>query len=287
MQLKCIALLVAATLLAVVHAAGEHKLASSDEGFKVNCVQDTMLLRPGRSDQAYAEERAVSIPGLSNLKNGLTTKSSKLELWLTNRKQLQAWTKQKNTPEDVFKLLKLDEGTETLMASPKLVLWMKYLKMYNKKYPDKARTMLGVFTKTYGDEAVAKMLEAARRSPDTTKLANSLQTFQLSAWAQNGLSPDVVFRVLKVGEGGVDKLMSNKALNVWFYYFNQMNRYSEGREVNLMKKLLSSYDDIQLAKAFEAAKHVKTTEFMGKELQNAQFRKWFTDGLDPPKISRG
>ncbi|KAG3071250.1 hypothetical protein PI124_g16693 [Phytophthora idaei] len=115
-------------------------------------------------------------------------------------------------------------------------------------------TMLGVLTKTYGGEAVAKMIEAARASPKTSGVANRLQ---------NGLTPDIVFQMMKVGEGGVDKLMSNQ---------------------DLIKKLLTVYDDIPLAKAFEAATQVKTTEFMWKKLQQAQFKKWLADGVEPSTI---
>ncbi|GMF20868.1 unnamed protein product [Phytophthora fragariaefolia] len=90
--------------------------------------------------------------------------------------------------------------------------------------------------------------------------------------------------MLKVGDGTVDKLLANPALKVWFYYFNRMNKHHPDREVNLIKKLTSSYDDMELAKAIEVATKEKTTELFAKELQTAQFKLWKADGRDPRTV---
>ncbi|KAG7383024.1 hypothetical protein PHYPSEUDO_004072 [Phytophthora pseudosyringae] len=294
MRFPCILLLVLACLAAISDAApitGGSKLSTADfqtthrsRVFNRPDAADKRRLKTHSAKTEAEEERAIVLPGLAKIKEWFQAFVLKIKLTFSEGRQLGAWQKEKKTPEDVFKLLRLDSGTGNLMANSKLKTWSVYMTMYNNKNPTKSVTMLGMFTKTYGDEAVAKMIEAARRSPKTKVLANQLQMQQLTGWAQNGLSTDIVFQLLKVGEGGLDKLMTNKALNVWFYYFNQMNRHNPDRQVELTKKLLTVYDDIPLAKAFEAATKVKRTEFIGTELQQAQFAKWLADGIDPATI---
>ncbi|KAG2778809.1 hypothetical protein JG687_00019655 [Phytophthora cactorum] len=294
MRFSCLVLLILVSLIATSDAATRlvgSKLSTS--GFPPsirslalsrNDPAEKRLLRSNSVEKVDREERAITIPGLSKIVEWIKAFILKIKLSFNEGKQLSAWLKEKKTPEDVFKLLKLDTGTKNLLANPNLKTWSVFMVLYNKENPTKMVTMLGVLTKTYGGEAVAKMIEAARASPKTRGIANRLQNLQLNAWAQNGLTPDIVFQMMKVGEGGVDKLMSNQGLNVWFYFFNQMNNYNPYRQIDIIKKLLTVYDDIPLAKAFEAATQVKTTEFMGKKLQQAQFKKWLADGVEPSTI---
>jgi hypothetical protein len=203
--------------------------------------------------------------------------------------------KKGSTPEDVFKLLKLDEGTETLLTNPSASLWVEFVKAYNLKNPTKKATIVGVFTKVYGDAAVAKMLETARRIPSTNKRASRLQDQQLMGWANNGITdPNIIFQLLKVGDSSLPRLFASPNFNVWYYFFNRMNRYNADREVTMIKTLLAVYDDIPLAKAIEAAKNVKLTGTLPKNVpstesvaiyfQKAQFMKWLEDGTEPATI---
>ncbi|ETK94237.1 hypothetical protein L915_02666 [Phytophthora nicotianae] len=43
-----------------------------------------------------------------------------------------------------------------------------------------------------------------------------------------------------------------------------MNRYNPDRKFDMIKKLLTTYDDIYLAKAFQTATKVKSGEFPSK-----------------------
>ncbi|KAG6623561.1 Secreted RxLR effector peptide protein [Phytophthora cinnamomi] len=154
---------------------------------------------------------------------------------------------------------------------------------YNKS-PDGV-TLLGTLTKHYETVPLVKMIEVSRRSRDTRRLANRLLDDQLSDWAGNGLYTDVVYSILKVGDGSVEKLFENPALNVWFYYFNRMNNYQPDKEVNMSKKLMSSYDDMDLSKAIEVAtKDKTTTEIIAKRLQTAQVKSWLADDRDPRTV---
>ncbi|KAE8985568.1 hypothetical protein PR001_g22854 [Phytophthora rubi] len=232
------------------------------------------------------EEKAITIPGLAKIKDWIAANISRFRTWYSNRKQAKGWLKEEKTPDDVFKLLKLDKDLDTVLNSPKLTSWAVFLVKYNKKNPGKGTTLLGMLTKYYGTIPLAKTLETARLNPNggTFKLANRLQGHQLVAWRQNGLSTDVVFDMLKLGDDSVEKLLSNPALNVWVYYFTRSNRLNPDREVNMIAKLRTHYDDIALAKAIEAAAKEKRATNAIDLLQTAQFKTWLLDGKDPPKI---
>ncbi|EGZ26583.1 hypothetical protein PHYSODRAFT_429378, partial [Phytophthora sojae] len=81
-----------------------------------------------------------------------------------------------------------------------------------------------------------------------------LRNDQMLAWILNGLSPDAVFKLVKLDEGGLEKLLSNPAFTVWYYYFNRLNQYNPDRGVSMIKSLLTTYEDAPLAKAISVAK---------------------------------
>ncbi|KAF4150560.1 hypothetical protein GN958_ATG00222 [Phytophthora infestans] len=277
-------LLVLVSLVATSAATDSQHIAS---GFSTSSERSLLRTINNAAEKGEYEERAFAIPGLSKVSKVVDWIKAfilKIKLSFQEGKQLSAWLKEKKTPEDIFKLLKLDTGTKNLLASRNLRTWSVFMVLYNKENPKKMVTMLGMLTKTYGDEATAKMIEAGRKNPKTRGIGNRLQELQLNGWAQNGLSPDIVFQMLKVGEGGVDKVMANNVLSVWFYFFTRMNRYNPDRQADMMKKLSTVYDDIPLAKAFEAARNVQFSGRMGKELQLAQFKKWLAEGIEPATV---
>lgn len=113
-------------------------------------------------------ERAISlnsIPGIQKIFN------------FVNNQQLASWQKKGIAAEDVFVKLKLNKAGEKLLENPKFLSWVKYVDDYNIKNPDKETAMIPTLTAHYGDEVLAKMLEAAKKwigpkaSPRTCKLS--------------------------------------------------------------------------------------------------------------------
>ncbi|KAG6616522.1 putative secreted RxLR effector protein [Phytophthora cinnamomi] len=72
----------------------------------------------------------------------------------------QEWVRKGSTSDDLFKLLKLDEDVDKVLTNPALVSWVGYLGRYNTKNSEKQTTMIGTFTKFYGDETLCKLVEA-------------------------------------------------------------------------------------------------------------------------------
>ncbi|GMF12657.1 unnamed protein product [Phytophthora lilii] len=284
MRFDYIVLLVIVTLAAIASSSVEAKLAGSDV----------------TTSRVVSGISGVNVPGLSKLnlsKLNLSKFSlSRIQEWfkrnwtnlkekIRQRKQVNAWMKEGKTPEDVFKILKLDQGIDGLLGKPNLQPWIAFLKVYNKKNEDKSVWLIGLLTKTYGDEATANMLELARRVPSTRNRANNLQAQQLNGWARNGLSEDIVFRLLKLDAiEKVDDLVAKPNLGVWYYFFKMKNHWNPDKNLDAMKILRTSYDDIALAKAFEAATKVESTKWIGTTMQKIQFNAWFDEKRTPTSI---
>ncbi|KAJ8571335.1 hypothetical protein ON010_g5503 [Phytophthora cinnamomi] len=272
---------------AVTAAAASSKASTSPASFNVKAHDDRarMLLKNGYAGREHEEERTLDNSLLSKLKNGFAALTRRTAL-SPDELQVRAWIKKKETPDGVFKFLKLDEGIDSLLENPKLQLWTAYLTKYNEKHRGEEVNTLGMFTKTYGDETVATMLEKAKQNPSTAEVATALQNEQLVAWMVNGLSTDFVFTWFKLDEGGMESLLANPALGVWCNYFSNLNQYNPGREVSMINKVLDTHEDIPFAKAIVAAMKNEDTQLIASKLQKAQFEKWLVDEKTPDTISK-
>ncbi|ETN20754.1 hypothetical protein PPTG_03682 [Phytophthora nicotianae INRA-310] len=242
------------------------------------------LLKPDEGDGVNDEERGFN--GLSSkLKSWFTTHLTKASTGDDELKQLKAWLKEKQTPENALKLLNMDDEVETLLTSPSFYLWSTYLTMYDKKYPEQMKNILGVLVKSYGDEAVAKMLENAKRDPGSEQLAMRLQNDLLAAWGVNGLSNDHVFKLLKVEEESVKDLFTTPAFNVWSNYFKLRNYYSPDKDVDMVNQLLTSFNEFSLAKSIHLAKKDEAMEPVASGLQHALLKKWLDGKKTPEEIT--
>ncbi|KAE9265399.1 hypothetical protein PF008_g31871 [Phytophthora fragariae] len=173
---------------------------------------------------------------------------------------------------------KLDKAGDDLLRSPKFSVWVSYMTSITKEHPKTA--IVKNLASRYGDDTLARMLEAAKRDPGTTKIATRLQVAQMRDWIRGGKSFDDVLALLKLDDG-VDKILANPTLGV---YINQFNKINPGKQTNTIDRLTVQFGDEALAKMLEAAKKVPSTEKLAKELQVAQFAQWLAEGAKPANI---
>ncbi|GMF22716.1 unnamed protein product [Phytophthora lilii] len=138
---------------------------------------------PTTPDEAF---KLLKLDKAENVLETTTTKpSSKLLLQQKNLRaprrsenlqaeQFKGWLADKESPDAIFELLKLDKAGKDLLANSRLNTWVTYLGDYNKQPFAKKTTMIGTFTKHFGDEALAQMLTTARSVPRTKKMAGFL-----------------------------------------------------------------------------------------------------------------
>ncbi|ETN06378.1 hypothetical protein PPTG_13723 [Phytophthora nicotianae INRA-310] len=127
------------------------------------------------------------------------------------------WLDQPMHPQNVFNKLKLDEAVDDLLTKPWLSNWVEYMKKFNEQYPFAQTSMIKSFTKSYGDEKLAVMLQAATKGSDahTARIAKNLQQAQFKQWMIGKLNPDDVYKtVLKL-----DSTSSPKA-EIWRAFYN-------------------------------------------------------------------
>ncbi|KAJ8577498.1 hypothetical protein ON010_g1707 [Phytophthora cinnamomi] len=85
------------------------------------------------------------------------------------------WLAGPDHPINIFERLKLNEAGDNIFTNPLLKMWTDYLTAFNKQYPFQETTMIQTFTKVFGEEKLATMIQAAMKNPETKQLAKSLQ----------------------------------------------------------------------------------------------------------------
>ncbi|KAE8955765.1 hypothetical protein PR002_g31685, partial [Phytophthora rubi] len=227
MRLHCIAVLLsllATFFLATVDAAPEATDARRSSPKSPSTIRSVIgndrdvprsrLLRSNKLQEE--EERAMKLPGNSMLAKWLNP-SKEAKLPSADVRQIKKWVKNKDSMDDVFKRLELNAGMEKVLSNAKLNTYAGYIDRFNKKNPTKKVSMLDMFTKTYGDDVVARALEVGANVPSTKKMASRLRKELLNSWELNGESALDVFKLLKLDEAG-SKLFVTPQLNTWVTY---------------------------------------------------------------------
>ncbi|KAJ8569052.1 hypothetical protein ON010_g6209 [Phytophthora cinnamomi] len=132
--------------------------------------------------------------------------------------QMRDWVRRGTSVDDAMTLLKFDDNVKTVLINPGLGTLEVYITQLNKLDPKKRTTVTDALRDSYGDEAVAKMLEAARKAkttPNTEKLAQKLQNSQFDQWFTEGAKPAIIWKMLNMEKA---TWMKNPDADVWRRY---------------------------------------------------------------------
>ncbi|GMF22986.1 unnamed protein product [Phytophthora lilii] len=158
---------------------------------------------------------------------------------------------------------------DKFLVNPRFNAWVKYVDQFNAKFPDKKIHMIGLLTKTYGDEALSKTLEMAMNVKSTSKIAKRLRNEQLQTWKADGKSADEIFTLLGLDKVGNDLLITPQ-LNTWFTYTAMTNT---DNAIGAMISILRARYGDSLGQILVAAKpRVPRMEFIATRLQGALAR---------------
>ncbi|KAL3659358.1 hypothetical protein V7S43_015629 [Phytophthora oleae] len=83
--------------------------------------------------------------------------SSKLQL-----KQISVWMSQKETPDAIFKLLKLNKGSENVFKRPQFDMWLQFANTFKKKSPEKSKSVFATLSAHYDDLPLAKKIKTTK-----------------------------------------------------------------------------------------------------------------------------
>uniref|UniRef100_H3GN90 RxLR effector protein n=1 Tax=Phytophthora ramorum TaxID=164328 RepID=H3GN90_PHYRM len=267
MRLQCILLLIAAALAsadAAVPADMNSNMAMpylpTSLATGKNSVSPKRLLRTVdyEEEEDDSEEERGILSGLESITGTVKTK-------ILNAK-LRSWLKKGQTTDDVFARFKLNNGVDDVLSNPKLKTWVTYVEMFNKQNPENKVSMTSTLTKTYGEAAVARVLDAGTKVASTETIAKRLQAELLRGWLSKGDSVDDVLKLLKLNKG-VQNLVADQNMQTLATY-----------------AITASYGDDAVARGLAEAAKVSKTESSALELQGAQFNQWMTQKLDPEDI---
>ncbi|KAE9260880.1 hypothetical protein PR003_g34166, partial [Phytophthora rubi] len=183
----------------------------------------------------------------------------------------------------VFKLLTLDKAADDFLAHPNVNAWINYIKLFNEENPTKRASLIATLTAQYGDDGLAKIIEAAKRVPSTEDIAKRVQTEQLQRWLVGQKSTDEVFGLLALDKAA-DSLLASPQLNTWISYMKLFNEKNPTKKTSLIATLTAHYGDKGLTKIVEAAERVPSTATIAKRVQNEQIQRWLGHGKTPDKV---
>ncbi|KUF82370.1 hypothetical protein AM588_10000366 [Phytophthora nicotianae] len=146
----------------------------------------------------------------------------------------------KETPDNLFKRLKLDQMENHVLSNTQLKTWINYMKEYNAVNPKYKATLIGTLAANYGELKVIKMLDEAAKAKDTAGDAKVLKNELLQSWMQKGWSPEYIFDVvLRLDQDG-NKLFRNPLVTTWGKYLIAFNRDNYGKETTIRMMLAAT-----------------------------------------------
>ncbi|KAG7384315.1 hypothetical protein PHYPSEUDO_002780 [Phytophthora pseudosyringae] len=130
---------------------------------------------------------------------------------------VKGWMDDVMHPSSLFTRLKLHEAGDDLLTSPLLTTWVQYMQAFNEKYPKFKTTMIQTFTKSYDDQQIAVMIQAAKKSTNgrMVDFATNLQTAQFKQWMADKKTPTEMLSVLKLTS---QTFTDNPAADIWRAY---------------------------------------------------------------------
>ncbi|EGZ14919.1 hypothetical protein PHYSODRAFT_286221 [Phytophthora sojae] len=231
----------------------------------------TRLLRVHKLSSLDDEERGLPVSGLEAVANSVKSTVSV--------EKLREWLKRGESTDDVFKLLTLDKAADDLLANLNLNAWINYIKLFNEENPTRKVSLIATLTAKYGDDGLAKLIEAAKKVPSTEDIAKRVQAEQLQSWLADMKTTKEVFALLALDKAA-DDLLASPLLNTWLSYMKLVNEDST-KKTSLLATLTAHYGADGVSKMIESAKRVPSTATMAKRLENEQIRRWIADEMYP------
>ncbi|EGZ09576.1 hypothetical protein PHYSODRAFT_288438 [Phytophthora sojae] len=102
--------------------------------------------------------------------------------------------------DEVFKVLKLDDGVEDLLANPIMKEWVADVEKMNKLKPENKVSIFETLIWNYDQATAAKIIGRGARYASTESLANSLRKELIRRWSSANESPAELLKVLKLDE---------------------------------------------------------------------------------------
>ncbi|KAE9319229.1 hypothetical protein PR003_g18018 [Phytophthora rubi] len=218
----------------------------------------------------YSDDVLAKIIGAAKQVENTQGIATRLEM-----SQVQGWLAGGKTADEVFTALKLDKAGDDILASPVFDTWKTYLKIFNRENPSSQTSWLASLTAHYGDDALAQIIQTAKKVGATRSEAVALETAQMQRWS--GKLPDEVFTLLKLDKAG-DDILSSPQFVSWNTYLKIFNKEHPDKKTSLFATLTAQYGDDGVSRIVEAALKTKSSSAIAKSIQAEQFQRWIVGG---------
>ncbi|KAG6612043.1 Avirulence (Avh) protein [Phytophthora cinnamomi] len=156
--------------------------------------------------------------------------------------QASIWLSSEKSADDVFSLLKLNKANGNVLDNSEFAAWTKYVDDLNKNDVEKPALMMSsTLASRYSDEAIMKMVEAAKTAPDTKCIAKRLETVQPPRWLSSNKSPVDMFK--RFGLKADENLLTNPKSNSWVKYLHDSNTKNPEEKTTMLATFTAYYGD--------------------------------------------
>ncbi|KAI9983926.1 hypothetical protein PInf_005202 [Phytophthora infestans] len=204
-----------------------HVYAAYIDRFNVKNPSNKVALLDKFSEK-YTDEGVAKMVEMGIRSSNLETENFASRLW---RELLNKWMDNAESAEGVFKILKLDEVGGGIFVTPLFNTW-------------------------YGYDGLSRIFFRGQRNFDLVgDLPIKLETRMVNNWLNKDVSPDKVFKLLKLDEG-LDKLLTNSNMQVWESYMMKYNLMPDVEPTTMMQTITRFYNFKELSSMLENAKMV-------------------------------
>ncbi|OWZ13952.1 Avirulence (Avh) protein, partial [Phytophthora megakarya] len=231
----------------------------------------------GDDNLAIMLEKAVQVQGTSDVVKKLQTE------------QMNLWKTQGRTTDQLFKTYKLDvfeDGVTNVLAKPGVSVWVKYADEFN---PGEKTTLLDTIRKTYSDDlVVSKILSTGELDSTTQKLATKLQNQQVTRWMDEKKTPNDIFLLLGLKNGG-ETLLANPLLHTFINYEEAFRKSIYGTpKVTLFDALSSNYKEetivLMLNTFVKSQTKTSRERLYAKNVEDELLTKWAKAKMAPADV---
>ncbi|POM68823.1 Hypothetical protein PHPALM_14961, partial [Phytophthora palmivora] len=185
--------------------------------------------------------------------------------------------------ETVFVRLHLHQDGTWLLYNPRFATWVQYADDLSAKNPTKGISAISTLTTLYGDDALFKMIEAAKKVPSTETLATKLQTELMQHWVTTRKDPDDIFRLFNLDKVGKN-IISNPQFTSWVKYVDDLNAKHPEEPTSMFSTLTKYLRDDVLLKMTEDNKWYKQTKGIATKLESDWLQAGLNSRTTPDKV---
>ncbi|KAG3023237.1 hypothetical protein PC120_g7667 [Phytophthora cactorum] len=154
--------------------------------------------------------------------------------------------------------------------------------------------MLDMFTKTYGDNGVIKLLGMGTNDATIMTFTSRLRTELASSWVTSGKSADEIFTLLKLDTTGfkifttppLNKEISNPTLNLFAAYIDLSNKQNSAMKMTMLDMFSKTYSDNGVAMMIELGMKAPTTKTFASRLRAELLMKWGDNAESADDVSK-